>query len=98
MSIIPKDSSSLPNSEKDASSPKKNELILLMKSAPVNTKIAAAKPLMLSTIPSSIDDAPSINGFRFAIKLDRSVAISGKPEDNPPVNPSTIFPKNDPIA
>ena len=42
--------------------------------------------------------APSMNGAILVIKAERLVAISGRPDDAPAVNPPTKFPTKDPKA
>ena len=81
-----------------ASSPVIQEVIALSRSAPVKIRIVDARDLTPSSMDASNPEAPSINGWRFVMNVERFVAISGRPEVIPALKPPTILPTKFPIA
>ena len=64
--------------------------------APVSFSIISPIFATPSNAESSMFFVPSINGFKFSMKLDRLFPISGKPEVAPAENPPAMLPIKEP--
>ena len=82
--------------------PPKKDAIPFTISAAVRVRIIFARFPTESMIKGSTEEAPSRNGCKFSIKVDKSVAISGSaeviPDAIPPIMPPTSPPMPCPTA
>ena len=87
----------MPNCAKD-DSPVSHEVIDSNSPAPVSAKIVFVNVCILDSKLPSMFLAPSINGDKFVINIERLDAISGNADVVPSRNPPAIPPINWPIA